>query len=83
MAGKRVKLIELRGSHKRPKVAKEIGITPQMLGMIERGDRTPSLSLAIRIAEYYKVSVEDIFFDEFGHESFPNDHPKTERRKLA
>ncbi|KSZ42794.1 hypothetical protein AN945_519c [Listeria monocytogenes] len=34
-----------------------------MLGAIERGDRTPSLKLANKIANYYDVPIEDIFFD--------------------
>lgn len=61
---KRKKLIKLRGNRSRPPIAKEIGITPQMLGMIERGERTPSLLLAKKIADYYGVTVEEIFFDE-------------------
>jgi len=60
---KRQKLIKLRGNRSRPPIAKEIGITPQMLGMIERGERTPSLPLAKKIADYYGVTVEEIFFD--------------------
>jgi len=35
-----------------------------MLGAIERGDRNPSLKLAKKIADYYGVSVDEIFFDE-------------------
>ncbi|MEY6548806.1 helix-turn-helix transcriptional regulator [Listeria monocytogenes] len=30
---------------------------------MERGDRTPSLKLANKIANYYDVPIEDIFFD--------------------
>jgi putative transcriptional regulator len=56
-------LIKLRGELPRHQVANEIGITPQMLGAIERGDRTPSLLLAKKIADYYKVSVDYIFFN--------------------
>lgn len=60
----RVTLIELRGDKSRPTVAKELDITPQMLGAIERGDRTPSLPLAKKIADYYNRSVDEIFFDK-------------------
>lgn len=67
----RRKLVELRGKLSRPIVAKQIGITPQMLGAIERGDRTPSLSLAKKIAEYYNVSIDEIFFDDKGNKMCP------------
>lgn len=64
----RKKLIELRGDRSRPYVASKIGITPQMLGAIERGDRTPSLALAKKIADHYKVSVDYLFFSEKGND---------------
>ncbi len=34
-----------------------------MLGAIERGDRTPSLELAKKIAELYKTTIDDLFFN--------------------
>lgn len=68
---RREKLIALRNNVPRPKIAKKIGITPQMLGMIERGERTPSLPLAKKIADFYGVSVEDIFFESEGNETCP------------
>jgi putative transcriptional regulator len=68
----RNKLIELRGNKSRPEVAKNLNITPQMLGAIERGDRNPSLKLAKRIADYYCVSVDEIFFAKLGNVSFLN-----------
>lgn len=67
---RREKLIVLRGKQKRSKVAKAIGVTPQMIGAIERGARNPSLTLAKKIADYYGVSMEDIFFSQNGNESF-------------
>lgn len=74
---KREKLIALRNNVPRPEIAKKIGITPQMLGMIERGERTPSLSLAKKIADFYGVSVEDIFFEPEGNETCPAEKPAT------
>lgn len=61
-------LIELRGDKSRADVALELNVTPQMLGAIERGDRTPSLSLAKKIADYYNKTVDEIFFNQEGHE---------------
>ncbi|WP_272893707.1 helix-turn-helix transcriptional regulator [Heyndrickxia oleronia] len=68
----RQKLIDYRGDRTRPEVAKELNITPQMLGAIERGDRNPSLSLAKKIADYYKVSIDEIFFNPNRHKMCPN-----------
>lgn len=59
----RNKMIELRNGQSRIKVAKKLSITPQMLGAIERGDRTPSLELAKKIAEFYKTNIDALFFD--------------------
>ncbi|WP_445429241.1 helix-turn-helix transcriptional regulator [Bacillus atrophaeus] len=60
-------LFTLRGDTSRTTVAEKLDITPQMLGAIERGDRTPSLFLAKRIADYYGKSVDEIFFSQNGH----------------
>ncbi|MGG3773062.1 helix-turn-helix transcriptional regulator [Heyndrickxia faecalis] len=68
---KNIYLIQLRGKQSRRKVATELNITPQMLGAIERGDRTPSLQLAKRIADFYNVSIEEIFFNQKGNKTCP------------
>lgn len=60
-------LTKLRGENSRSKVAFDLKITPQMLGAIERGDRTPSLFLAKKIADYYGTTVDEIFFGQIGH----------------
>ncbi|MGB9661916.1 MAG: helix-turn-helix transcriptional regulator [Moorellaceae bacterium] len=72
---KRKRLIELRNKVPRTKIAKIIGITPQMLGMIERGERTPSLYLAKKIADFYGVTVEEIFFGDNRNNTSPKDNP--------
>ncbi|WP_099157304.1 helix-turn-helix transcriptional regulator [Virgibacillus ndiopensis] len=63
-------LINCRGEQSRQEVAKQLKITPQMLGAIERGDRTPSLPLAKKIADYYGLSVDEIFFNHNRHKMF-------------
>lgn len=72
---KRHKLIALRGEKSLTSIAKDLGITRQMLGAIESGKRTPSLTLALRISQYYGVSVEEIFFDTKGHIVLPKQQP--------
>jgi len=61
-------LIKLRGEKARSDVAFDLKITPQMLGAIERGDRTPSLYLAKKIADYYGTTIDEIFLKHKGHE---------------
>ncbi|MCY9350693.1 helix-turn-helix domain-containing protein [Bacillus licheniformis] len=72
---KRTILFSLRGDTPRSTIAKKLKITPQMLGAIERGDRTPSLLLAKKIADYYGKSVDEIFFSQNRHKTFL-DKPK-------
>lgn len=60
----RTKLIALRGEKTQAKVAAELGTTRQMLGAIERGARNPSLALAKRIADYYGMTVDEVFFQD-------------------
>jgi len=57
-------LINLRKQRnkKQKDVAEAIGVTTSYYGMIEVGDRTPSLKHAIAIADYFGTQVEEIFF---------------------
>lgn len=59
----RNKMIDFRNGQSRIDIAKKLEITPQMLGAIERGDRTPSLELAKKIADFYKTTIDDLFFN--------------------
>ena len=42
-------------------VAKAIGVTTSYYGMIEVGTRKPSLVIALKLAKFFNISVEDIF----------------------
>lgn len=64
----RHKLKNLRGTRSQTEVAKELGVTRQMLSAIESGERNPSLELANKIAVFYGVPIEDIFFDHNSNE---------------
>ena len=59
----------LRGDRSRADVAKELGITPQCLGMIERGKRIPRPGLMLKIANYYGQTVDSLFFNANGHKT--------------
>lgn len=69
-------LVDCRGDKPRPIVAKALNITPQMLGAIERGDRTPSLLLAKKISDFYGKPIEYLFFNKNGNKTFPNVNEK-------
>ncbi len=55
-------LIKLRGKRSRAEVARDLGITERALQSYELGDRTPRDKVKTKIAEYYKRSVQHIFF---------------------
>ncbi|GAA0301890.1 putative transcriptional regulator [Gracilibacillus halotolerans] len=42
-------------------LAKSVGITRQTVGLIEKGDYAPSVVLAIKIAQTFETSVEEVF----------------------
>ena len=46
----------------RQELAEQVGVHYQTIGYIERGEYSPSLVLALRIAAVLGASVEDIFW---------------------
>lgn len=46
----------------RQELADQVGVHYQTIGYIERGEYSPSLVLALRIAAILKVRVEEIFW---------------------
>lgn len=49
-----------RGTTRRA-LAEAVGVNPQTIGYLERGDYKPSLELAMKIASYFDVPVEALF----------------------
>ncbi|AZV43006.1 XRE family transcriptional regulator [Peribacillus asahii] len=45
-------------------MAEKIGITRQKIGLIEKGDYALSITLALKIAKAFQVTVEEVFFLE-------------------
>ena len=58
--GKR--LVTLRGNRSQEEVAKKLGISISALSMYEQGNRIPRDEIKIKIAEFYGLSVQEIFF---------------------
>ena len=47
-----------------------VGVSRQTISLIERGDYSPSVTLALKLAKLCQVSVEDIFsYEEDKHEA--------------
>ena len=58
--GKR--LVALRGARRREEVAKAVGVSFSALCMYETGRRVARDEVKVRLADYYGVPVESIFF---------------------
>ena len=48
----------------RRELAEALGVHYQTIGYLERGEYSPSLYLALRIAEYFEVPLEFVFSTE-------------------
>ena len=44
-----------------PELGKRSGVSRQTISLIERGDYSPSVTLALKLAKIFDVSVEEIF----------------------
>jgi len=60
--GKRLR--ELRGHRNREKVAADLGISPSAIGMYECGKRIPRDGIKKKIANYYNLTVQQLFFED-------------------
>ncbi|MBO9129526.1 helix-turn-helix transcriptional regulator [Bacillus sp. 165] len=45
-------------------LAKKVGVRRETISFLEKGQYNPSLKLAVRIAQQFQVSVEDVFIFE-------------------
>ncbi|NYI05853.1 helix-turn-helix transcriptional regulator [Allostreptomyces psammosilenae] len=68
----------------RRELAAALGVHYQTVGYLERGEYSPSLHLALRIAEFFEVPVEAVFalrpFPKLGAEPVPSaPGPRDER----
>ena len=57
----RIALLRADRGVSRKALAEAVGVNPQTIGYLERGDYKPSLELALKIAGYFGVPVETIF----------------------
>ena len=59
-----MKLKNLRGKKSRDEAASAIGISSSALGMYENNLRVPRDDVKKRIADYYHVTVQHLFFED-------------------
>ncbi len=57
----RVAMLRAERGISRRELAEALGVHYQTVGYLERGEYSPSLHLALRIAAYFDVSVEIVF----------------------
>jgi DNA-binding XRE family transcriptional regulator len=57
----RIALFRTEAGISRRELAEAVGVNPQTIGYLERGDYSPSCELALKIAEYFKVSLDAMF----------------------
>jgi len=59
-----LRLISLRNEVPRERVASDLGISVSALAMYEQGNRVPRDEIKLKLAQYYKKTVQDIFFED-------------------
>ncbi len=57
------KLVAARGERRRDEVANAVGVSVSAIAMYENGDRIPRDEIKIKLADYYKTTVQKLFFD--------------------
>ena len=57
----RIAVLRAEKKLSRAMLASSVGVNPQTIGFLERGDYTPSLELAFKIAEHFGLPVEAVF----------------------
>lgn len=57
----RISVLRAERDLSRAKLAEGVGVNPQTIGFLERGDYIPSLELAFRICRFFKLPMEAVF----------------------
>ncbi len=62
MLENRVRELRARFRWTQQDLADAVGVTRQTIGLIEKGDYSPSVTMALKIAAAFHVTVEDVFY---------------------
>jgi putative transcriptional regulator len=60
----RIAMLRAERGISRRQLADALGVHYQTIGYLERGEFSPSLHLALRIAQYFEVAIEVVFSTE-------------------
>lgn len=59
----KIKLARVERDLTQAQLAKQVDVTRQTIGLIEKGDYNPSLKLCIAIAETLNKTLDDLFWE--------------------
>ncbi|WP_438446119.1 helix-turn-helix transcriptional regulator [Gorillibacterium sp. sgz5001074] len=65
-------MIHLRGTKSQKAVAEDLQIPVSTYAMIESGHRFPRRQLQMKLAAYFCVTVDELFFSSNDHEMWSN-----------
>lgn len=57
----RIHVLRTERGLSRQQLAEAVGVNFQTIGYLERGEYNPSLELALRLADFFKLPVEQVF----------------------
>jgi len=57
----RIKLLRTERNLSRQELAEAVGVNFQTIGYLERGDYNASLELALKLADFFDIPVDEIF----------------------
>lgn len=57
-----IKVFRAKDGYTQQELAKKIDVTRQTIISLEKGNYTPSLDLAFKLSELFKVPIEEIFY---------------------
>lgn len=61
MVHNRISVFRAERKLSRKDLAEQVGVNPQTIGYLERGDYAPSVELALKLAALFDVPVEQLF----------------------
>ena len=64
LKNKRMKIARVECDVSQEKLAQNVGVTRQTIGMIESGNYNPSLNLCIAICKELRKTLNDLFWEE-------------------
>ena len=64
MLRNRVKELRARFGFSQGELAERVGVTRQTIGFIEKGEFSPSITLSLKIAREFEITVDELFWLE-------------------